>query len=104
MLVHPHPQSGLDMIRQIFSEFYYVIGQQRTVGLKSFNMSFTSSMFFLKPLQFQFIIFGLSTLVYFEMELLHQGPSLVLRVIGQVHYMNCSQQAAFESHFDDGQF
>ena len=43
-------------------------------------------MFFLKPLQFQFIIFGLSMLVYFEMDLhLHQDPSLILRVIGQVH-------------------
>ena len=77
--------------------------QQRTVGSKSFNMNVTSSMFFLKPLQFQFIIFGLSTLVYFEMDL-HQDPSLVLRVIDKVHYMNYSQQAAFESPFADDQF
>ena len=54
-------------------------------------------MFFLKPLQSQFIIFGLSMLVYFEMEL-HQGPSLVLDLNVQVHYMDCSQQEGFESH------
>ena len=97
----------VDMIRQIFSEFYYVIWFK--IGFLATEKRwviffFTSSMFSLKPLQFQFIIFGLNTLVYFEMELRHQGPSLVLEVIGQVHYMHCSQQEGFESTFADGQF